>query len=166
MKTKRFITLTTAITLLGITTFAQAAAQVTIKTIIERQEVVTVDGEQQARFVPTESSVPGDTLRFSILYTNIGDEAATGVVLDNPVPNGAIYLAETATSNGVDELLFSIDGGTTYKKPTLLTYAITLADGQIETRVASPDKYTHIRWLVNNIPPGGTGQVSYKALVQ
>lgn len=166
MRAHRVITVTLAIALLCFTTYAQAAPQVSINTIAEKQEIVTVDGEQQVRFVQAGTSLPGDTLRFTIFYSNSGDETATGVVLDNPVPLGAIYLANSATREGVDELLFSIDSGTTYKQPTLLTYTTTLANGDKETRVASPEEYTHIRWLINNIPPGGAGQVSYNALVE
>lgn len=166
MNTKNYISTFLTIMLLGIAAISQAAPQVSINTIAEKEEVVIVNGEQQRRFIPAETSVTGDTLRFTVHYSNTGDEPATGVILNNPVPTGAIYLADSASQTGVDNLQFSIDGGATYKKPNLLTYSVISAEGKTETRIAPPTEYTHIRWTINSLPPGGAGNVSYKALVE
>jgi uncharacterized repeat protein (TIGR01451 family) len=155
-----------ALTLLGLTTTAQAAPNVTIRTTVEKEQVVIIDGTQQVRFAPADAATPGEILRFTLMYANTGDEAATGVVLDNPIPTGAVYLTDSATADGADELLSSIDGGASFKQPDQLTATVTLENGRTETRVAAPEQYTHIRWLINRLPAGETGQVSYKALVE
>jgi uncharacterized repeat protein (TIGR01451 family) len=165
MNISHLLTVTLTITLLAISTLAMAAAQISVETTIEKQERFEIDGKQQVRYVPAETTVPGDTLRFTLTYKNSGDEPAMDVVLDNPVPTGTSYLTDTATHTEATELLFSIDGGATYKNPTLLTYTVTLPNGGTESRVASPEQYTHVRWRISSIPPGETGQVSFNALV-
>lgn len=165
MNARNFLTANLTMTLLLIATIALAAAQISIETIIEKQETVLVDGKEQVHYVPAETTVPGDTLRFTLIYKNSGDEAAADVVLDNPIPKGTVYLANTATGADRGDLVFSIDGGATYKKPTLLSYSVTLPNGSTESRVAPPEQYTHVRWRISSIPPGGTGQVAFKALV-
>jgi len=166
MKTKTFMSTVLALTLLGLTTPAQAAPNVTIRTSVEKEQVIIIDGTQQVRFAAADAAAPGEILRFTLDYANTGDEAATGVVLDNPVPAGAVYLADSATAEEVDELLFSIDGGASFKQPAQLIVNVTLENGRTENRVAAPEQYTHIRWLINRLPAGETGQVSYKALVE
>ena len=165
MTAKNFFTTTLTICLVVIATFALAAAQITIESTIEKQESAQVDGKQQIRYVPAETTVPGDTLKFTLVYKNIGDEPATDVVLNNPVPTGTRYIPETATDSEGYDLLFSIDGGATYKKPAQLTHTVTLQNGSKESRVAGPEQYTNVRWRISDIPPGVTGQISFNALV-
>ncbi len=165
MTAKKLITIKMTIALLAIATLALAAAQITIESTVEKQVIVVVDGKQQVRYEPVKTTVPGDTLRFILIYKNSGDEPATDVVLDNPVPSGTTYLPDTATDTEDLDLLFSIDNGATYKKPTLLTYTVTLLDGTTENRIVNPEQYTHVRWRIGTIPPGATGQVLFNALV-
>lgn len=165
MTAKNAFTAYLTICLVSIATFAFAAAQITIETTIEKQEKVLVDGKQQVRYVPAETTMPGDTLRFSLIYKNIGDEQATDVILNNPIPAGTRYIPETASNSDGYDVLFSIDGGSNYKKPAQLTYTVSLPDGSTESRVAVPEQYTNVRWRISDITPGATGQVSFNALV-
>ena len=59
------------------------------------------------------------------------------------------------------EVTFSIDGGKTYKKPSLLTYEITNPDGSKEKRTASPEQYTNIRWQIPQVAAGAKGEAEF-----
>ena len=147
-------------------TVVLAASQITIDTIIEKQVITISDGTKEIRFTPTGSAVPGDVLRFTLSYSNVGDSTATDAVIDNPIPPNTSHLADTATSEGVEELLFSIDNGASYNKPELLTRKIKNADGSFETKIAPSEEYTHIRWQLPPLPAGATGRVSFNVLVK
>lgn len=108
---------------------------------------------------------PGDVVVYTISYVNTGDEAATNANLDDPIPQGTVYIPGSATGENA-EITFSIDGGKTFKKPSLLTYEIKLPDGKVEKKIASPEQYTNIRWTINTIPARGKGEVSFKVKVK
>lgn len=74
------------------------------------------------------------------------------------------YIDNSATR--ADEVMFSIDGGKTFKKPSLLTYEIKLPGGKTEHYTARPEEYTHIRWIVKSVPAGAEGTVSFKVRVK
>jgi uncharacterized repeat protein (TIGR01451 family) len=151
---------------LGLAATAFAAPNIAIENRIEQRQVVTVNGREEVRLVPTQTTAPGSVLRITIAYRNTGDQPAKDVVLTNPVPAGTYYLNGSATTRAGVQTEFSIDGGKSYKKPTLLTYEVKLPNGSVETQIASPDQYTHIRWQLASVPAGGSGDVSFEALVQ
>ncbi len=107
---------------------------------------------------------PGEIIHYTILYRNTGNENATNAVVSDPIPKGTVYIPGSATETG--ELSFSIDGGKTFKKPALLTYETKAANGAVEKRVASPEEYTHIRWVIDKIPAGANGKVSFQVKVK
>jgi len=161
----RKIALNLTLLVFGLASLALAAAQVTMDTIAEKQETVVVDGVEQSSYVPADVTVPGDILRFTLLYANAGDTTASGVVLNNPIPQGTVYLTDSAIDTVETQALFSIDGGVTYASPKELTHSVTLPNGRIEQQVAPAEKYTHVRWIIGDIAAGASGQVSYKALI-
>lgn len=143
---------------------AWAAPQVTLSIKAEKEVVVEEDGKKVTKRAPATEAAPGETVIFTIVYENSGDEDATNVVVDNPIPEGTVYINGSATETG--ELTFSIDGGKSYKRPSLLTYEIANPDGSKEKRTASPEEYTHIRWQIPAIPPGVKGDVGFRVRVQ
>lgn len=147
-----------------ITAAAWAAPDVEIKVKAEKEKVITKDGQKVKKLVVAKSFSPGEIINYSILYRNKGDEKATGVVLNDPIPKGCVYVPGSATDVG--EVTFSIDGGKSYKKQSLLTYEVKLPNGQVEKRVASPEDYTNIRWTINSIAPGETGKVQFQVRVK
>jgi|GEM_PF-5381769 len=46
------------------------------------------------------STISGDTILYSIVYHNIGTDGATDVNLNNSIPNGTVYIDESAGGNG------------------------------------------------------------------
>jgi uncharacterized repeat protein (TIGR01451 family) len=144
---------------------ALAKPKVNISVKAEKEVTVIENGKEVVKRVAAEEIEPGEILIYTLRYSNTGDEMATNVVFNDPIPKGTVYLAGSATGLGTD-ITFSIDGGKTYKKPTLLTYEVKLADGRVEKRVASPDEYTHIGWKIEAIPAGERGELAFKVRVK
>ena len=156
----------TALTLLLLAGVSAAAPQITLAVSAEKDVVETdADGRQTTRRVNAADTVPGDVLFYTIRYRNDGDEPARNVQLDNPVPEGTAFLESSAWGEGSD-ILFSIDGGKTFKKPGSLTYQVTTRDGKTEERRAAPEQYNAIRWTVTEVPAGTEGSAGFAVVVQ
>lgn len=166
MKSRIRLLLTLAVMILSSPVVVFSAAQMTIDTLTEKQEVIDVNGDKQTRFVQTENAAPGEILRFTLQFRNTGDTVAEDVVLDNPIPPNSSYQADSATSFKDSRPLFSTDNGSTFSLPATLTYEIRNPDGSNKTIIAPPEKYTDIRWQLPPLPAGATGQVSFNVLIQ
>ncbi len=149
--------------LLSATAFAKPLISVSITA--EKEVTVKKDGEKVTKKVTATKIEPGDVIFYTLNYINSGDEAATSAVMDDPIPLGTTYLPGSAFGAGA-EIVFSIDGGKTFKKPSLLTYEITLPNGKTEKRIASPEEYTHIRWIINRIDAGAKGRVGFQVRIK
>ena len=119
--------------------------------------VTDASGKQSVELVDPETIVPGDRLLLFTDYTNTGTEAATNIVLNNPVPD-AVRLAPDADP----ALDVSVDGGKSFGKLAALT--ITSSDGT--TRPATQSDVTHVRWVLASIAPGQKGRLSYPAIIR
>ena len=150
-------------TLMAATAMAQDGALVKLKSeVLKETEVTNERGDEEIRLMPASSAMPGETLTFTISYTNEGEEEARDIVLTNPVPEHMVYEGESAEGQGTI-ITFSVDGGVAYGAADSLT--MTGEDG--EKRKARPSDYTHIRWqLKEPVPPGGSGAVSFRASVK
>ncbi len=150
--------------LLSAVAFAKPLISVSI-TAEKEVTVIKKDGERVVKKIAATKINPGNVIFYTLNYINSGDEPATNAVLDDPIPQGTIYLPGSAFGAGA-EIVFSIDGGKTFKKPSLLTYDLTLPNGKIEKRVASPEEYTHIRWVINKIDAGAKGTVGFQVRIR
>ncbi len=143
---------------------AQEAPASPVRLEIEAQKVVTIvdaDGTRRTELAPMERILPGETIQYTIRYSNSGERPADNVVINNPVPDLMIYLFGSAEGEGT-EIEFSVDGQT-FGLPDQLT--ALLPSG--ETRRAEPEEYRAVRWrLLEPIPPGGSGFVRYRAVLQ
>lgn len=162
LNNKIFVVALAITLLLPATVLAKPQVSVAIKA--EKEVVVTEEGKQVKKMVEAKEVLPGETILYSLDYSNTGDEAATDLVISDPLPEGTTFVAGSATEVG--DLSFSIDGGKTYKKPTLLTYEVVMPDGSKEVRVASPELYTHVRWILPRIAAGGSGTIHFKVKVK
>ena len=142
-----------------------AAPEVNIKTVAEKEIVETVNGKPVKKRVPADNADPGQNLIFTLNYENKGNEKAVNVKIDNPIPKGTAYVIGSGIGKN-SKMLFSIDGGKTYKAPSLLKYTVTLNDGKKIEKQASPDQYTNVRWVINEIPPGKSGKVGFQVKVK
>ena len=148
--------------LLLLPSLALAAPDVQVAITAEKIVVVEEGGKHIEKRVAASDVLPGDVIVYTLQYENKGDEAAQNVVLNDPIPQGTSYVVASAFSPAA-EVSFSIDGKT-FKKPSLLTYMVK-KNGKTEQRKASPEQYTHIRWVVKNIPAGKSGVVGFKVKV-
>jgi uncharacterized repeat protein (TIGR01451 family) len=145
-------------------TIAMADPQLSINMVAEKEITVVEDGAEVIRRVPTLEIESGATLYFTLKIVNSGDEAATNVVVDNPVPDETRYVEGSA--GGVrTTVTFSIDNGGKYAIADDLMYEFTKFNGEKEMRQAQPEMYTDIRWVVEDIPPGADGDLYFQVTV-
>lgn len=144
--------------------FAAADPNLRIQMVAEKEIVVVEDGQEVTRRVPTLEIESGSDLYFTLKIVNDGDEVATNVVVDNPIPEDTLYVPGSAGGNSA-QVLFSIDDGQTFGEPEELRYEFTTFSGETETRRASPEQYTDIRWVVSDIPPGQDEELFFKVKV-
>lgn len=131
-----------------------------LKTVARKEIVVQdKDGKKITQIVPAGKVVPGDEVIYVIEYRNISQTTADNVFVTDPIPQEMIYRTGSAKGEGTT-VTFSIDGGVTYNVPENLK--VTGEDGK--PQVAGPEKYTHIRWNLDNpLPAGQGGQVTFRA---
>ncbi len=162
---KKHVSALVILATLLITSVAFAVPQVSVSITAEKEVTVKKGGEQIRKKVAATKIDPGDVIFYTLHYINSGNEVATNAVMDDPIPLGTIYLPGSAFGAGAD-ITFSIDGGKTFKKPSLLTYEVKLSNGRIESRTASPEEYTHIRWVINKIDAGAKGTVGFQVRIK
>jgi uncharacterized repeat protein (TIGR01451 family) len=81
---------------------------------VQKKEVFLNDtGEEEKRLVPAEKVLPGETVYYTITFTNTSDEVADNVVVTNPIAEELMYLDGSAFGPGM-EIVFSVDGGETF----------------------------------------------------
>lgn len=162
---KKFVSLFATVAVLLLPLAALAKPLVSVSITAEKEVLVKKGAEKVRKKVPATTIVPGNVIFYTLSYINSGDEPATNAVIDDPIPQGTVYLPGSAYGAGA-EITFSIDGGKTFKKPALLTYEVKTPDGKVEKRAASPEEYTHIRWTISKIPAGGKGTVGFEVKVK
>ena len=143
---------------------ALADPDLKIQMVAERQITVIEDGQEVVKRVPTLEIETGAVLYFTLRIVNEGDDPAFNVVVDNPIPEDTLYVADSA--GGVNSTIqFSIDNGTSYAAADELTYEFTRFSGEKETRKARPEMYTDVRWVVENVGAGEQGELFFQVKV-
>jgi uncharacterized repeat protein (TIGR01451 family) len=139
--------------------------KVTLNAKVEKEVKIKKDGRYQTERVPVGTAVKGDILVYTVTYKNEGISPAVGASIGNPIPKGTVYIPESAKGKGT-EISYSIDGGNYYQNAPVV-YLVKKADGTTQEKVATPEMYTHIRWLIKiPIPAGASGEVEFKVKVQ
>lgn len=152
-----------AVLLLPMTALAKPLVSVSITA--EKEVTVVKSGQKMTKKIAATRIEPGDVVFYTLNYINSGSDAATSVVLDDPIPLGTVYLPGSAFGDGA-EITFSIDNGKSFKKPSLLVYELKGANGVKEKRSASPEEYTHIRWVIGKIDAGAKGTVGFQVRIK
>jgi uncharacterized repeat protein (TIGR01451 family) len=142
-----------------------AKPQMAISITTSKEVTVTVNGAKTKKLVPATQVVSGDTLVYTLSYSNKGNEAARDAVIENPVPKGAGYIAGSATGDGT-EIAFSVDDGKSFARAEALMSEVMLMSGTKVRSPASPEDYTHVRWMIRQVPPGGSGTVGFSVRVK
>ena len=162
---KKYLVTIVAIVALSITpSLVLAQPLVTVSIQAESEVVVKKDGKSITHRVPAKDVAPGTAVFYTVNFRNEGNEKAVNAVIDNPIPRDTRYVPGSAYGDG--EITYSIDKGKSYNKPTLLVYEVKDKQGKTASRVASPDVYTNIRWVIPVIEAGKKGSVGYQAIVK
>ena len=84
---------------------AMAQGHLEITTTVQKEEeFVSDNGETKKRLVTADVVVPGETVFYTITFTNISDESADNVVITNPIadtdraPRSSFLLTEARAS--------------------------------------------------------------------
>jgi len=162
---RKQVSLMTVLAILLLPMMALAKPLVSVSITAEKEVTSIKNGQKTTRKVAASKIDAGDVVFYTMSYVNSGDEAATSAVLDDPIPQGTVYLPGSAFGAGA-EITFSIDGGKSFKKPSLLIYEVKSPNGSMEKRAASPEEYTHIRWVINRIDAGARGTVGFQVRVK
>ena len=141
---------------------ATAEGNLDVQTIVQKQETfVNAAGEAEKRLVTADVVVPGETVFYTITFTNISDASADNVVLTNPIAAGLVYIDGSAFAPGSD-IQFSVDGGENFAAASELTVT---EDG--ESRAAVAKDFTHIRWVMrNDLAAGAQGTARFAAILE
>lgn len=161
---KTTISIMVALLLLPPAAWAQQKSPIELKSIAEVEVAATnAKGEKEVKRVDASKAnvVPGDVVIFTNQYTNAGDKPATDVAIKNAVPEHMVYVDGSAEGKGT-RIEFSADKGKTYGTPDKLT----VIDAKGAARKAAARDYTNIRWIVEKLPAGGKGSVSFRAKVK
>jgi uncharacterized repeat protein (TIGR01451 family) len=157
---KRFIKSLTAIALLASSSLVWS--EVVLKN--EAFKVVTITSENGAKaeqWQTPEKMLPGDKVGYQISFENTGNEAATDIVIANPIPENTVYVEGSAKGLNTD-IEFSTDGGKTYAQPSKL-----LIEKDGERVQASAADYTNVRWTLNKpLAIGAESSVQYAVIIK
>jgi uncharacterized repeat protein (TIGR01451 family) len=152
----------TAMTLLLLALNAAAQSHLEVQTTVQKQEVfVNAQGEEETRLVPADTVLPGETVFYTITFTNVSNEVADRVVITNPIDGNLVYLDGSAFGAGMD-IVFSVDGGESFAAASELTVT---EDGEV--RAAEPRDFTHVRWVMrNDLAAGAQGTARFAAVLE
>lgn len=155
----RYMQTTLAALLLSSALNVNAQSQLEIRTDVQKEDVVTAeDGTERVELVNAETVLPGEEVIYTVTFANTSDDVADNVVITNPLPAELTYVEGTAAGDGT-RVQFSVDGGVTFAQATDLTVT-----DEGDVRQASPDEFTHIRWVLTAaLMPGETGTATFRA---
>jgi uncharacterized repeat protein (TIGR01451 family) len=163
---KYLTTIVTLVALCIIPSLVMAKPLVNISVKAEMDMVVKEGGQTITKRVVAKDVTTGTVIFYTVSFRNDGNEKATKAVIDNPIPKDTSYVPGSAYGDNEADITFSIDKGKSYNKPSLLLYEIKESQGKTVKKVASPDVYTNIRWVIPVIEVGKKGEVGFKAIVK
>lgn len=152
---KRLVLILAVMTTFATGALASEAVELRTQLIAEVRETLNAQERPIYRMVPAKRLSQGQVVYYTVRITNPTPVFANNVVVNQRVPANTIYMEGSAVGPGA-EIEFSVDGGVTYARSADLK----LDDG---TR-APPERYTHIRWrLQNPLAPGAMALARFRA---
>ncbi len=121
---------------------------------IEERNIV---GNKITRLIDANSVVPGDLLVYVTTVSNRSQQLAENVAIVNPVPAHTTYLDGSAQGEGA-MTSFSVDGAKNFDAVENLI----VTDENGESRPATTQDYTHIRWLLSSLPANTEADVLFR----
>jgi uncharacterized repeat protein (TIGR01451 family) len=110
-------------------------------------DIVTRDSRGAEKLIAVADGAgfqPGQTVRYTIVASNKGADAALGLVPAARIPAGSAYDPGSASTSGALRVEFSLDGGKTWSAKPLVK--VQTANGTVE-KPADPSLYTGLRWI-------------------
>ena len=106
--------------------------------------------------------LPGDVVGFTLFFTNTTNDSIQSVEFLDAIPPGLVLELGTPGADRPDVVIdYSLDGGETWSLDPVVQFE---SDGQVVTRPAPAEAYTHIRWRVEGwIQPGGEAVARFRA---
>ncbi|MFN3368126.1 MAG: hypothetical protein ACK4G4_10655 [Thermus sp.] len=115
---------------------------------------------------------PGDVLEWRLVAENRSQGPLRQVALVLPIPKETFYLDGSAKplvlGGATIRPEFSFDGGKSFGLPPLKRKVRVVENGkEVEKEVeVKPEEYTHVRWVVPEVPKGARLQVSLRTVVK
>ena len=114
--------------------------------IVGKVETYKVEGETEVLLPENSEMKPGEIIKYSIRYDNIGDEDAHNVEFKYPISEGMTYEVNSVRGDGCD-IMFTIDNGSTYQ-PEPVKYVVIDDNGNDKEMIAEIDQYNGIKWIL------------------
>jgi uncharacterized repeat protein (TIGR01451 family) len=130
-------------------------------------DVVQHDSKGAEQLIPVADGTglkPGETIRYVIVASNAGPDAATSLVPQAKIPEGTAYEPGSASTTSPLRVEFSIDGGKTWAVKPLVR--VQTANGVVE-KPADPSLYTSLRWIgAKALQPKTSVSYSYQVRIK
>lgn len=134
-------------------------ANVTINSASYQEQIkINKSGEKVKEWVVASKVVPGTVIRYVNTLVNSEEQAASQLLITNPIPENMEYVANSASCASECLLSYSVDGGKSYAQPAELY----VGEG-MKRHLAQASEYTDIRWVVKTLPASSQSSVEYKA---
>jgi uncharacterized repeat protein (TIGR01451 family) len=134
------------------TVFAQPEVSIQSQALIE-QESIDAEGATIIVRVPVETVDPGDELIFVITVANNGDESATRLKIDNPIPEGTQYVANSQTGAG-DNRLVSWDNEEFLSEAEFIKGELSASD------------IKYLRWTLDRLNANSSSTLEFRVNIQ
>jgi uncharacterized repeat protein (TIGR01451 family) len=118
-----------------------------------RKVLKQADGQE--RLLTADRAFPGEVIQYDALYLNKSMKPLQNVSPTLPIPNGMVFVPETASPAPAEA---SLDGRRF--EPIPLKRIITLPDGTQKEREVPPTEYRALRWHLGEMPVGAQAMVT------
>ena len=113
------------------------------------------------KMLPVVRVKKGATLVYINKIINQSQVSRKQIVIDNPIPYGTTYIRGSSSCEGVCKMLYSIDGGSSFKQSEEL-YVVYGS----KRRKPMASEYTHIKFIFSSLLPYAKVRMAFKAEVK
>jgi uncharacterized repeat protein (TIGR01451 family) len=141
---------------------ARKGGCIELTTIAEQESTVTAaDGSVSKHYEPAARIVPGSEVVWTTTARNLCQKAAEKVVIDQPVPDHMVFVADSAIGGGT-QITLSTDG-----REFKAARDLTARNSDGSTRPAGAADVRFVRWTLSGaIAPQDSLSVRYRAVLQ
>lgn len=160
--------------LLGLVGLVLAQAASDVRLDLKAFRVVSVQEQTRTveRLEPALDAKPGQVIQYQLTALNTLTSPLRQVALVIPIPPTTAYQAQSALPLRLGDTLvvpeFSFDGGKSYGRPPLKRKLKVVENGkEVEKEVeVKPEEYTHARWVIPQMEPQQTLNLTLRVVVR